>query len=179
MAHRYHIKHGISFQQKFMNMIIPWSYYDSYYLFIKRIYISNVNGLHVIVNLWDRYPIDQWCILVFERADVMWWCCGEGAGGVPKCRHAREKFSNAGFKRMFWNHVFCPIVLYTNPSWAGCVSPHLRRATFLPFDIKTIAKMRRKPQHVGNVRADVPNMLRFSSHICNGFYIKWQKCDAT
>ena len=89
------------------------------------------------------------------------------------------KVTYAGFKRMFWNHVFCPIVLFTNPSKAGCVSPHLRRATFLPFDIKTFQKMRRKPQHVGNVRADVPNMLRFLSHFCNGFYIKWQKCDAT
>ena len=89
--------------------------------------------------------------------------------------HISKGYTNAGFKCMFWNHVFCPIVLYTNPSWAGCVSPHLRRATFLSFDIKTIAKMRRKPQHVGNVRADVPYMLRFSSHFCNGFYIKWQK----
>ena len=51
---------------------------------------------------------------------------------------------------------------------------HLRRATFLPFGIKTFANMTRKPQHVWNVRADVPYMLRFSSHFCNGFYIKGQ-----
>ena len=76
-------------------------------------------------------------------------------------------------------HESPKLKLYTNPSSAGCVSPDLRRATFLSFDIKTIAKMRRKPQHVGNIDSDVPYMLRFSSHICNGFYIKWQKCDAT
>ena len=30
----------------------------------------------------------------------------------------------AGFKRMFLNHVFCPILWFTDFSWAGCVSPH-------------------------------------------------------
>ena len=79
---------------------------------------------------------------------------------------------SASFKRMFWNHVFCPIVLYTNPCRAGCISPHFPCAMFLLFDIKTIAKMSQKPQHAGNVRADVPYMSRFLSHFCNGFYIK-------
>ena len=46
---------------------------------------------------------------------------------------------------------------------------HLRRATFLPFGIKTFANMTRKPQHVWNVRADVPYMLRFLTHFCYGF----------
>ena len=90
-----------------------------------------------------------------------------------------QQCSNAGFKCMFQNHVFCPIVLYINPSRAECVFPHLRCATFLSFDIKTIAKMRQKPQHVENISSDAPYMLRFSSRSCNGFYIKWQKCGAT
>ena len=87
--------------------------------------------------------------------------------------------SNAWCKRMFRNHVFCPIVLYTNPSRAECFFTHWRCATFLSFDIKTIANMRGKPQHVGNVWADVPYMLRFSSYLCNAFYIKQQKRIAT
>ena len=61
-------------------------------------------------------------------------------------------------------------MLYTNPGRDGCVFTLLHRATFSSFDIKTIANKRRKPQHVGkDVRADVPYMLRFSSHFCNRF----------
>ena len=41
--------------------------------------------------------------------------------------------------------------------------------TSLSFDIKIMAKMRRRPQYVGNVRADVPYMLRFLTHFCYGF----------
>ena len=81
----------------------------------------------------------------------------------------------AWFKRISWNHVFCAIVLYTNPSRAGRVFTHLRRAAFLSFDIKTIAKMRQQPRHVGNISSDIPCMLRFLAHFCNGFYIKQQK----
>ena len=89
------------------------------------------------------------------------------------------EISNAWFKRMFLDHVFCPVVLFTNPSRAGCVFTHLRCTTFLSFDINTIAKMRRKPQHLGNISSDIPYMLRFSSHFCNCFYIKRQKRGAT
>ena len=90
------------------------------------------------------------------------------------------EMSYAWLKRMFLDHVFCPFVLFTNPSRAGYVFTHyLRRARFLSFDINTIAKMRRKPQHLGNISSDVPYMLRFSSHFCNGFYIKRQKRGAT
>ena len=31
--------------------------------------------------------------------------------------------ANAGLKRMFWNHVFCPIVLYTNVYYCLFVLP--------------------------------------------------------
>ena len=48
-------------------------------------------------------------------------------------------------------------------------TPHLRRAKFF-FHMKTMANMTQKRQHVWNVRADVPYMLRFLTHFCNGFY---------
>ena len=69
--------------------------------------------------------------------------------------------SYAWLRRMFLNHVFCPIVWYTDSSWAGCVSPHLPHATFLLFDTKTMDNMTQKRQHVGNVRADVPTCWGF------------------
>ena len=31
--------------------------------------------------------------------------------------------------------------------------------------------MRRKPQHAGNISSDFSYMLRFLSHLCNGFHI--------
>ena len=55
--------------------------------------------------------------------------------------------------------VFCPIMLYRNPNWAGCFSTHSRHA--LSSDIKTMANVTQKRQHVGNVRADIPYMLMF------------------
>ena len=82
--------------------------------------------------------------------------------------------TNAWFKRMFWNHIFCPIVLYTKPGKAICVFTHLHRAIFLPFDIKTIAWMRQKPQHVRNISSDAPYMLTFLCSIGHWFYIKQQ-----
>ena len=66
---------------------------------------------------------------------------------------------------MYWNDVFCPIVLYENLRLAGCDSP-----VFLSFNIKTMAKMIQRPQHVANARADFPNILRFPSNIGIGFY---------
>ena len=77
---------------------------------------------------------------------------------------------NFGCFGMFLNNVFCPIVWYTDWSWARCVSPHISRHIFVIW-YKTIAKMRRKPQHVGNISSDFPYMLRFLSHLCNGFHI--------
>ena len=53
--------------------------------------------------------------------------------------------------------VFCPIMLYKNPNWAGCFSTHSRRT--LTSDIKTMASMTQKHQHVGNAGADIPYML--------------------
>ena len=86
--------------------------------------------------------------------------------------------ANTWFKRMFWNYVFFSILLYTNPSWARCAITHLRRAMFLSFDMKTVAKMICKPQHVGNISSDVPYMLTLSCRIGYCFYIKWQKRSA-
>ena len=77
---------------------------------------------------------------------------------------------NFGCFGMFLNNVFCPIVWYTDWSWARCVSPHISRHIFVIW-YKTIAKMRRKPQHVGNISSDFPYMLRFLSHLCNGFIL--------
>ena len=39
--------------------------------------------------------------------------------------------------------------------------------------------MTQKPKHVKQMSADVPHVLRLSSHICNGFYIQWLKCGVT
>ena len=78
-------------------------------------------------------------------------CC------ISQCTIWKLSSHYAWFKRMFWNDVFCPIVLYTNLSTTGCVFTHLRRAKFLPLS------------------SEVPYMLRFSSHFCNSFYIRRQK----
>ena len=69
-------------------------------------------------------------------------------------------------------------VPYINPSWARCAITRLRRAMLLSFDMKTVAKLICKPQHVGNISSDVPYLLTFLCHIGYCFYIKWQKRSA-
>ena len=83
---------------------------------------------------------------------------------------------------MLWNHVFCPIVLYTNPSWAECVYTHLHHVMLWTFCTKTIAKMWQKYQHVGHISSDLPYMLLFYviftiavSVISNHKNVQWRK----
>ena len=40
------------------------------------------------------------------------------------------------------------------------------------IDVAIQVKSGGKPQHVGNISSAIPYMLRFSTHIWNGFYIK-------
>ena len=44
--------------------------------------------------------------------------------------------------------MYFVLLSYTNPSRAGCVSPHLCHTTFLPFDIKAMVKVTQEPKHV-------------------------------
>ena len=50
---------------------------------------------------------------------------------------------NSCFNQVYRSDVFCPVVLYTNPSRAGCVFIHLQLATFLSLYMKTTVKMTR------------------------------------
>ena len=82
---------------------------------------------------------------------------------------SRSYVTDAWFRRMYWNDVF-----YTIPSLGASDSATPRErsrfqaesdpyalihAAFLLFDIKTIDKS--KPQHIGDIRFDLCNMLGF------------------
>ena len=67
--------------------------------------------------------------------------------------------SNACFGIMYLSHC----LIYRFKLSFMCLLSFTSRHVFVIW-YKTIAKMRRKPQHVGNISSHLPYMLRFSSH---------------
>lgn len=87
-----------------------------------------------------------------------------------KCYNGLYALVHIWFTPRYWSDVFCPIVLYTNPSTAGCDS-NLQSLTLL--DVSNLNNgqkdTNKQPQHVWNIRCGIWYTSSICCHFCHCF----------